>query len=93
MSEEEAVAVPHGNNKHFALPQTGSNLTGRKVSTQGKGYVLSEIVRELAVEAQNGAGSGRAVDAYFLAKRLTTLAACHTLYELRQLEQLEFLWH
>jgi hypothetical protein len=93
MSEEEAVAVPYGNNKHFALPQTGSNLTGRKVLVQGSSGDLSEIVRELATEAQNGALHGRAIDAHFMAKRLSALAACHTLNELRQLEQLQFLWH
>ena len=93
MSEEEAVVVPFGNNKHFVLPQTGSNLTGRKVLVQGSSGDLCEIVRELASEAQYGALHGRAIDAYFMANRLIALAACHTLNELCQLEQLQFLWH
>ena len=56
-------------------------------------YDLSEIVRELATEAQYGALHGRTIDARLMAKRLTGLAAVHTLDELRQLPQLEFLRH
>jgi hypothetical protein len=93
MSEEEAVVVPFGKNEHSLLPQSGSNLTPRKLSLQGGVYNLSEIVRELAAEAKDGAGTGSAVDAYVMAKRLTALAASHTLNELRQLEQLQSLWH
>jgi hypothetical protein len=93
MSEEEAVVVPFGKNEHSLLPQSGSNLTGRKVLVQGSNGCLGEIVRELADEAQYGALHGRAIDAHFMAKRLAALAACHTLNELRQLEQLQFLWH
>ena len=93
MSEEEAVVVPYGNNKHFALPQTGSNLTSCKLSLQDGVYSLGEIVRQLAAEAQNGALHGRAIDTRLMARRITWLAAVHTLDELRQLPQLEFLRH
>ena len=93
MSEEEAVAVPFGKNKHSLLPQSGSNLTPGKLVLQDASYDLSGIVRDLATKAQYGALHGGAVDARLMARRITRLAAVHTLDKLRQLPQLEFLQH
>jgi hypothetical protein len=93
MSEEEAVVVPFGKNEHSLLPQSGSNLTPGKLVLQDASYDLSGIVRDLATEAQYGALHGGTIDARLMARRITRLAAVHTLDELRQLPQLEFLRH
>ena len=84
----------HGAVSHVSLPtNSGSDLTSGNAFPQDIRAELSEIVCELASEAQHGARSGSAVDAHLMAHRLTALAAAYTLHELRQLPQLEFLRH